>query len=258
MTAVEQLEAAPVTTPKTLGIRDIRASLAAGWADFRAAPTQLFFLCALYPIAALVFGRIAMGGDLFPLLFPAASGFALLGPLASVGLYEISRRRERGQDAGWRNAFDVIREPGFVSVAVLGAGLVVLFVVWVAVAQAIYRVTLGSTPYSSVGDFAARLFGTPDGWVLIVVGNLVGFIFAAVALAFSVFSIPMALDRAVLPGEAVRASLASVARNTVTMALWGLIVAVLLLLGSIPAFIGLAVVLPVLGHATWHLYRRAY
>ena len=262
MPTIQQLDTVPATTPaatpRALTVADLRAALAAGWADFRASPTQLFFLCVLYPVAALIFGRMAMGGGLFPLLYPVASGFALLGPLASVGLYEISRRRERGQPATWRHAFDVVREPGFVSVAILGLGLVLLFVVWVAVAQTIYSATLGTVPDDTMQDFASRLFGTFEGWELIIAGNLVGLGFACAALAFSVFSIPMALDRAVLPGEAVRASFASVARNKLTMAVWGLIVAVLLVLGSIPVFIGLAVVLPILGHATWHLYKRAF
>ncbi len=247
--------ALPAVRP--LEMRDLGQVLAAGWADFRAAPTQLFFLCFLYPLAALVFGRIAADDGLFPLLYPVASGFALVGPLAAVGLYEISRRREQRLDANWRHVFDVLREPGFASVAILGAGLVVLFVVWVAIAQAIYGVTLGRAPYTAMGDFGARLFGTAAGWTLIVVGNLAGLAFAAVAMALSVFSIPMALDRATMPGAAVRASVAAVRRSPLVMAVWGLIVGALLLLGSIPAFIGLAVVMPVLGHATWHLYRRA-
>jgi uncharacterized membrane protein len=246
-----------VPAVRTLQIADLRASLAAGWADFRAAPTQLFFLCVLYPVAALVFGRMATGDRLFPLLYPVASGFALVGPLAAVGLYEISRRRERGQEAGWRHAFDVLREPGFASVTALGVALVVLFVLWLGVAQALYGLTLGKAPMDSMQGFDALLFGTTSGWELIVLGNLAGLVFAAVALTTSIFSIPLALDRATPPVEAIRVSVAAVARNPGVIAVWGVIVGVLLFLGSLPAFIGLAVVMPVLGHATWHLYRRA-
>ena len=242
---------------RTLQVADLRASLAAGWADFRAAPTQLFFLCVLYPVAALVFGRMATGDRLFPLLYPVASGFALVGPLAAVGLYEISRRRERGQEAGWRHVFDVLREPGFASVAALGVALVVLFVLWLGVAQALYGLTLGQAPFASMQDFGSLLFGTDAGWTLIVLGNLAGLVFAVIALTTSIFSIPIALDRATPPMEAIRISVAAVARNPGVLALWGVIVGVLLFLGSLPAFIGLAVVMPVLGHATWHLYRRA-
>ncbi len=242
---------------RTLRVQDLRQALSAGWTDFRAAPTQLFFLCFLYPVAALVFGRIATGGGLFPLLYPVMSGFALVGPLAAVGLYEISRRRERGQEANWRHAFDVVREPGFASVVLLGGALVALFLVWIAVAQALYGATLGGTRDAAMGDFMARVFGSPAGWALIVSGNLFGLAFAVVAMATSVFSIPLALDRATMPVDAVRTSLSAVAANRGVMALWGLIVAALLLAGSLPAFIGLAVAMPVLGHATWHLYRRA-
>ena len=246
-----------VASLRTLHVADLRLSLAAGWADFRAAPTQLFFLCVLYPVAALVFGRIATGDRLFPLLYPVASGFALVGPLAAVGLYEISRRRERGQEAGWRHVFDVLREPGFASVVALGVGLVVLFVLWLGVAQALYGLTLGRTPTATMGGFGAQLFASASGWTLVVLGNLAGVVFAAIALTTSVFSIPMALDRATPPLDAIRVSVAAVARNPGVLALWGVIVGALLFLGSLPAFIGLAVVMPVLGHATWHLYRRA-
>ena len=256
--------AAPLPAPDTtlpaihaLDMSDLRAALAAGWSDFRAAPTQLFFLCVLYPVAALIFGRLAAGGSFFPLLYPVAFGFALVGPIAAVGLYEVRRRRERGLEAGWRPALDVLREPGITSVAILGLGLVVIFLVWVGIAQAIYALTLGTVPYDGMMSFAHRVFATQAGWAMIILGNLAGLGFAALVLATAVFSIPMALDRAVLPQEAIRISLASVARNPRTMAAWGVIVGVLLLLGSLPAFIGLAVVMPVLSHATWHLYRRA-
>ncbi len=251
--APPRLDARPT---QVLAVADLRHALVEGWHDFRAAPTQLAFLCVLYPIAALVFGRIATGGALFPLLYPLVSGFALVGPLAAVGLYEISRRREQGLAARWQDAFRVLREPGFSSVATLGVVLLVLFVVWLAAADLIERMTIGGHTIASPGDFLGLVFGTSGGLALILIGNLVGFLFAVVVLSISVFSIPLALDRATPPVDAIRVSLDAVRQNPLVMALWGVIVVAILAVGMIPAFIGLAVAMPVLGHATWHLYRR--
>jgi uncharacterized membrane protein len=138
----------------------------------------------------------------------------------------------------------------------LGTLLLALFVTWIAAADAIYISTFGHTPAASVPDFAARVLTTPEGWSLIIVGCGVGFLFAVVALCVSVVSFPLMLDRHASAIDAIRTSLRAVMKNPFAMAAWGLIVAVLLVIGSLPLFVGLAVVLPVLGHATWHLYRK--
>jgi uncharacterized membrane protein len=138
----------------------------------------------------------------------------------------------------------------------LGTLLLALFVVWVATAQAIYVAAFGYETAAGIPDFARRVLTTPQGWWLIVAGCSVGFLFALVALCVSVVSFPLMLDRHAGAGDAMVTSLRAVARNPVPMAAWGLIVAVLLVLGSLPFFLGLAIVIPVLGHATWHLYRK--
>ncbi len=247
----------PLPAARRLDRHDLLASLAAGWADFRAAPTQLAFLCAIYPIVALLLARAAAGGALLPLLYPAASGFALVGPVAAIGLFEISRRRERGDPVHARDAFGVLREPGFASVAVLGIALLLLFVLWLACAEALFAATLGDADFSGPAAFFAAVFGTGSGWLLIVAGNAAGLVFASVVLATATFSIPMAIDRATPPLASIRTSIGVTRRNPAVVMAWGLIVAVILLAASLPAFTGLAVALPVLGHATWHLYRRA-
>src|SRR5205085_1797646 len=131
-----------------------------------------------------------------------------------------------------------------------------IFLTWIAVAQGIYVATFGYTPAASMPDFARQVLTTPEGWTLAIVGNLVGFLFAVLVLTLTVVSFPLLLDRDVGLAVAILTSVRAVLANPVTMACWGLIVAVLLLIGSLPAFIGLAVVVPVLGHATWHLYRK--
>ncbi|PWS39035.1 hypothetical protein DFH01_07260 [Falsiroseomonas bella] len=238
---------------RRIGTAALWTALRRGWSDFLQAPTQLFFLCVLYPAIGLVAATLAAGGDAMHLFYPMAAGFALVGPVAALGLYEISRRRERGQEASWRNVFDVLRSPAIGSILALGLLLVGVFLLWLWAADAIFAATLGHLPPGMPVQEA--LFGTPEGWRMIWLGNLVGFCFAAAVLVLTAISFPMLLDRDGGVAEAVATSARAFAMNPLPMAGWGLIVAVLLLLGSLPLFIGLAVVLPVLGHATWHLYR---
>jgi uncharacterized membrane protein len=247
--------AAPVI--RKIDMSDLHAALRAGWEDFKAVPSHAVILCAIYPVLGLVLARMTLGYSVLPLLFPLAAGFALLGPFAAIGLYELSRRRERGEEPSAWQAFDVLRSPSFGAMLGLGAILLALFVVWIGSAQAIYVSAFGNAPAASMPDFAARVFSTREGWMLIVVGCGVGFLFALAALCVSIVSFPMLLDRHASVGEAVATSLLVVAANPRTVAAWGLIVAGLLIVGSAPFFLGLAVVLPLLGHATWHLYRRA-
>jgi uncharacterized membrane protein len=137
----------------------------------------------------------------------------------------------------------------------LGTTLLILFVVWVATANAIYISIFGNAPAASIPDFVGRIF-TAEGLRLIITGCGVGLLFAIVALCISVVAFPLMLDRHANMTDAIQTSLRVVMKNPVTMAAWGLIVAALLVIGSLPLFVGLAVVLPVLGHATWHLYRK--
>ena len=240
---------------RRIGLDDLWNALARGVADFEANRTDVIFLCVIYPVIGLVLGRLASGHGLLPLLFPLASGFALVGPFAAVGLNEISRRREASSDVRWVHAFGVLRAPSIGSIMLLGLMLIALFLLWLVVAQIIYVVTLGPMPPVSVSSFASDVFTTSAGWTMIVVGIGVGFLFALLALAVSVVSFPLLLDRNVGIGSAISTSMRAVATNPGVMALWGLIVACGLVLGSLPFFVGLVVVLPVLGHATWHLYR---
>lgn len=242
---------------RRIGTADLMLALRQGWDDFLAIPTQLLFLCVLYPIVGLVAARAMSGGDLIPLLWPLVAGLSLVGPVAAVGLYEISRRREAGEDVSWLTAFAVLKHPNLPQIAMLGILLMAIFVAWVGVAQMIWSATFGHLPAMGFGEMVNAAFTTPEGRRLLLYGNAVGFVFALLVLVLTVVSVPMLIDRpGVGIGSAISASVQTCIANPVPMAIWGALVAALLLLGSIPAFIGLAVVMPVLGHATWHLYKR--
>jgi uncharacterized membrane protein len=241
---------------RTIGLADLKQALARGFDDFRAMPTHVVFLSLLYPLVGLALGSATFGYDLVPLLYPLVAGFALVGPFAAIGLYELSRRREMHLDTSWQHAFDIVHSPSLWSIAALGALLVMIFGVWMAVANAIYVANFGDQPVLSVTAFLRQVFTTPEGLNLIVLGNAVGFLFAVLTFILSVVSFPLLLDRNVGAAVAVATSLRAVARNPLIMAVWGLILACGLILGSAPLFFGLAVVMPILGHASWHLYRR--
>jgi uncharacterized membrane protein len=246
----------PAPAIRRIGMAALSGVLAKGFEDFAACRTDVVFLCVVYPVVGLLLARFAYGDRLLPLLFPLASGFALVGPFAAVGLYEMSRRRERGATVGWIDAFAVVRSPAIGAIVLLGLILLAIFLVWIAAAWAVYALTLGPAPPASIGGFIRDVLTTERGWMMIGVGIGVGFLFALLALAISVVSFPLLLDRETGLDTAIRTSFRAVAANPGAMAAWGLIVAAGLAIGSIPLFVGLIVVLPVLGHATWHLYRE--
>jgi uncharacterized membrane protein len=231
-------------------------ALRQGAADFWAAPTHLFFVGLLYPILGIFFAGLAFGNNMLPLLFPLMSGFALVGPLAAVGLYEISRQREQGHEITLETFSNVFRSHSLGSIAALGVLLMVIFIAWLMTAQALYQSLFGWHAPDSMGGFLHEVFTTGNGWMLIVVGNALGFVFSAIVFCLSVISFPLLLDRDVGAIPAILTSFRAVAANPGPMLVWGLIVALALAIGFIPLFIGLAVVLPILGHATWHLYRK--
>jgi uncharacterized membrane protein len=242
---------------RAIGPADLKRALAKGLDDFSAFPSHAVFLCLIYPVVGIALGRLALGYAVLPLLFPLAAGFALLGPLAAIGLYEMSRRREAGLPVSWHHVRDVLRSPSIGAIAALGLLLMVIFLVWLATAHGIYAALFGyDHAPESVEQFVREVFLTSTGWKLIVIGNGVGFLFALVVLVISVVSFPLLVDRDVGAPVAVLTSIRAVLANPGTMALWGLIVAALLAIGSLPFFLGLTVVMPVLGHATWHLYRK--
>lgn len=289
VTSIQQGGRQPAaTSPSTevavrdIGVADLLIALRQGWDDFLTKRGDLVFLWLVYPAVVMLAALYVLQNSVVSIVFPLFSGAVLLGPAAASGFYELARRREQGLDTRWRHFFDVFRpsSPSFPSLAALTTVTAMLFILWIGAASMIYAATLGHgqpvsmadflrTSMMYVGDLAPRqpasfsafardLFTTPQGWTMIVVGNLFGLVFAAVTLAISVVSFPMLIDRPRIGWDVALATSVRVTRkNPGTVALWGLIVVALLILGSIPAFVGLAVVLPVLGYATWHLYTRA-
>jgi uncharacterized membrane protein len=252
----------PVTQPdltlvvQKITVADLRDAVRRGLHDFAAARTDVMFVSVIYPIIGLFIAVAEARGQFLPLLFPTAAGFALVGPFFAVGMYEMSRHREQTGKATWLDMFKVMRSPSIGAIAGLGGLLIVLFLAWLAVAEVIYDVTMGPRPPASTLDFINGVFTTGAGWAMIGLGLVAGLIFSVAVLAISVVSFPLLLDRPVGIGTAIRTSLMAVRRNPVTLGLWGLFVAVSLSIGAVPCFVGLIVVLPVLGHSTWHLYRR--
>ncbi len=234
---------------------DLVAALRDGFDDFRQVPTQLAFICVIYPMVALLAAKLTAGYRVLPLFYPMATGFALVGPVAALGMYEISRRRERNLPVSWRDAFAVLQSKSLPHVIQMALVLLVVFVLWMVVAQSTYTALFDEGSMNSLSDMMYQMV-SGAGIALIVIGNFMGLLFALLVLSISVVSFPLILDRNVDVATAIRTSLAAMARNPVTMLLWGLIVAVSLLVGSLLLFVGLAVVIPILGHATWHLYRR--
>ncbi|WP_192244212.1 DUF2189 domain-containing protein [Mesorhizobium silamurunense] len=243
-------------TVRHITTSDLWDALRLGAEDFWAKPSHYVFLCLIYPIVGLILTRWSSGSNAIQLVYPLMSGFALIGPFAAIGLYEISRRRELGMSSRWHHALDVRHSPALPSIAVIGVLLFALFLLWLFTAQTIYTSLFGAEPPASVGAFLRDVLTTGRGWTLILLGNAAGFVFAVVVLATTVVAFPLLLDRDVGAVSAIETSARAVMANPLQMALWGLTVAVLLVIGSIPLFAGLAVVVPVLGHSTWHLYRK--
>ena len=247
-------QAIPVV--RRIEVRDLWDALRKGVADVGALRDDILFIGLIYPLAGLVFARLAFSYDMLPLVFPLASGFALIGPVAAIGLYELSRRREQGDHVTWLDAFGVFRSPALPSILGLGAILLALFFVWLGVAYEIYLLNLGGEPPQTIAAFEQAVLTTPGGWAMTAIGLGVGFLFAMLAFAISVVSFPLLLDRDVGMWRAIGTSLRVVASNPMVMVLWGATVAGLLALGSLPALVGLIFVVPMLGHASWHLYRK--
>ena len=247
--------AGSVPAVRVISLADIKDALAKGMDDFRAMPKYIVFLGIIYGVLCLLAVRFAFDYSVLPLAFPLVGGFALLGPFAAIGLYELSRRREHGMDTSWWHMAGVFRSAAAPSILGLGLLLMVAFFAWLLAARVVYQSTFGNQPLEPT-DFLGQLFTTGHGWTLILLGNALGAAFALVVFSATVVSFPMLVDRRVSVMNAVKTSINAVLTNPFPMLVWALIVVGSLIVGSIPLFVGLAVVLPVLGHSTWHLYKN--
>jgi uncharacterized membrane protein len=242
---------------RRLGLTDLRAALSEGAHDVGAFRDDVLFVGIVYPIAGLLLAAAAFNANLLMMLFPLASGFAILGPVAASGLYEMSRRRDQGEHVTWLDALRVFSSPAIGSIAVMGLVLLALFGLWLVAAYQIGVTTLGPETPPTLTMFLQQVFRSAASAPLILGGIGAGFLFAVLAFAIGVVTVPILLDRDVGLRIAILTSLKVVATNPGTMAVWAAIIAGLLALGSIPALVGLILVVPLLGHASWRLYQRA-
>lgn len=249
-----QAQVAPVTVAHDLTVADLRLALAAGWRDFRACPHFGLFFAAIYVGAGLLlcfalFNRGAAGW-----LVPAAAGFPLLAPFAAVGLYEVSRRREAGLPMRWGAILGALRGRGDEQILSMGVIVFVAFGFWLIVAHSIFAIFLAEPGMSSN---PLDLLRSTAGLTMLLVGSMAGAIMALAFYAITVISLPMLVDRDVDFLTAIIVSLGTVRSNAPVLIGWAALIAALLFAAMVPLFLGLFVALPVLGHATWHLYRRA-
>ncbi|GAK34135.1 hypothetical protein JCM17846_28010 [Iodidimonas nitroreducens] len=244
---------ADVSKIRHIEISDVKAALRAGYGDFLKRPSHAIFLGLLYPILCFILVAAVTGRDLLPLVYPLIAGFTLVGPFAALGLYEMSRRREETGEIHWRDAFGVFRSAAFSQILMLGLLILLVFSLWILAAVLIYSHTLGTI--ASPAAPLAGMFSTTEGWMMVFVGNIVGAVFAVASFTISVVSFPMLLDKHVNAPTALATSIRAVIANPKALGYWGLIVVAGLFVGFLPMAVGLAVVFPILGHATWHLYR---
>lgn len=251
-------------TVRHIELADLRTALATGWQDFKEMRGDILVVSFIYPLVGLFVATLALNGEIVPLAFPLSAGLSLLGPAVAVGFFELSRRRERGEPVHWGHFFDGLVRRRDLAIAGATLLLAAIYLAWLGAAWVIYSATIGGGAFAGPGpaemiglrDFLTRLFTTPEGWTMIAIGNVVGAGFALLVLAVSLVTFPMLVDRPVDLATAVATSLRAFRANWAILLRWGGMVAILLVLGAIPLFVGLAVVLPVLGYATWHLYRR--
>ena len=228
--------------------------LRAGWSDFKINPAYsvIYGLAVFLVSVAVVVGLFAFALDY--ILLPALAGFMVIGPMLAVGLYEKSRRIAEGQPVTLGSMILVSPKSGG-QVLFTGALLCLLMLFWMRAAVLLYALFFGLRPFPGLDDILPTLFATPAGLSLIVVGTLVGGLFAAFSLAISAFSVPMMLSERVDAFTAMGTSMALVWNNLPVMLTWGALVLGLTLLGIVTGLVGLILVFPVLGHGTWHAYR---
>jgi uncharacterized membrane protein len=254
MSAADGVPVSRTRVADDLTTADLRAALAAGWSDFIALPQYGLFFGGIYVLTGLALGYLSLVGGYTSLLIPATAGFPLVAPFVAVGLYEASRRRELGEPVSWGGVLGALKGRGDEQILSMGVIVFVAFGFWMIVAHGVFAIFMAE---SGLGSESLAVFQTDAGIAMLIVGSIIG---AAMALAFyaiTVMSLPMLVHRKVDFLTAIIVSLGTLRSNTFTMLTWAVIIAILLFIALIPAFLGLLVALPVLGHATWHLYRRA-
>ncbi|MEM8814092.1 MAG: DUF2189 domain-containing protein [Pseudomonadota bacterium] len=252
----------PVSPPakpviRTVTVDDVQKALKAGLADFKKAPAYGLFFGGFYAVGGILIFLCLAVFDIRWMIFPIAIGFPLAGPFAAAGLYEISRRLQTGESLDLRQILGVMvrqqqREFGWMAFTTL-----FIFWIWMYQVRLLLAVFLGSKSFSSASSFVTVITTTPEGWQFLFVGSLIGLVLALVLFSVSVVSMPLLLDREVDFVTAMITSISTVAQNPKPMITWGILITALTIAAMLPFFLGLLIVFPVLGHATWHFYQRA-
>lgn len=252
-----EVQAAADALPEvgSVSVSDIPAVLAAGWRDFLRAPVFGLFFSAVYVLGGIVMYLVFAAAGEEWWLMPVIVGFPILAPFAAVGLYEVSRRLEKAERLDWSAVLGVVFAQKDRQIPSMAMAVLLMFMFWVFVAHTIFALFMGLSALTNITSSPAVLL-EGNGPVMLLVGTIIGAGFAAVLFSITVAGLPLLLDREVDFVTAMILSVRSVLENLGPMILWGLVIAVLLFIAMLPMFLGLFIVLPVLGHATWHMYRR--
>lgn len=243
-----------IPLPDTVGMDVIPAALRAGWRDFCRAPAFGLFFAAFYVAGGLVLAAVATASGQEWWLMPFVVGFPLIAPFAAVGLYEVSRRIEADEPLDWRQVLSVVVAQKDRQVPSMAMVVLLMFMFWVFVAHTTFALFMGVSSLTNVSTSPEILF-QGRGLIMLLVGTIIGAGFAAVLFSITVVGLPLILDREVDLISAIIASFQAVAANPVVLLVWAGVIAAMLFVGILPLFLGLFIVLPVLGHASWHMYR---
>lgn len=254
MAEIEHAPMDAVPDIQRIRIADLRAALGAGWRDFRKAPAFGLFFSAVYVIAGIAL--ISLGAGTVAWTFALCLGFPLIAPFAAVGLYEVSRRLEAQEPLEWRAILGVVWAEKDRQIPWLGAIILIYFLFWSFLAHMIFALFMGLSVMTNVSS-SYEVFLTANGLSMIGVEMIVGAAFAFMLFSMTVVSLPLLLDREIDFVTAMLTSIRTVGANFIVLGLWAALIAAVCLIAMVPAFLGLFIALPVLGHATWHLYRRA-
>ena len=233
---------------------DIGIALAQGWDDFLKAPFYGLFLGGVYALGGLLVVATVAWFGMGYLAYPLAAGFVLIGPFIAAGLYEVSRRLERDEKLEWRGVLRVIFAQS--AIAICAPFAIFAFIVWMYQVRLLVALFLGFQSFANFGAFIYMVFTTGEGLAFLAVGHLVGAVMASLVFSLTVVSFPLLLDRDVDFITAMIVSVQAVIKSPVVMLCWAFAIVIIVVLASAPFFLGLFVALPVLGHATWRLYRR--
>ncbi|MEM6889206.1 MAG: DUF2189 domain-containing protein [Pseudomonadota bacterium] len=251
----ESTAPAPLPTIKSITQADIRAALNEGLADFKRAPVYGLFFGAVFSLVGVAIAWTLYRGQASYWIFPVAAGFPLIGPFAAVGVYEVSRRLETGEDLGWWGILTAGMRQQNAQLPFFAVLTVFAFLTWIVLARVIFAVSFGTSSMTNIMTSFEVFFSGP-GLMMLLIGTIVGAALAALLFSISVIGVPLLLDQNIDVVTAIITSVQSVIENREAMIFWGAVVAGAIVVAMAPLFLGMVIVFPILGHASWHIYRK--